>query len=91
MHLHEAFIDDDIEKCEYVLRLFFKSFSTYSVCRLDVRGVNDEKTQLPRILLLMHQWFISSEDLATIFLELYPCATITMFNVITVLDDFTVP
>ncbi|KAK2187594.1 hypothetical protein NP493_161g05024 [Ridgeia piscesae] len=48
-----------------------EKLASLSVECFDVGGPSEDKTEFPRILFLMHQWFVSSEDLATIFLDLY--------------------
>ena len=40
---------------------------------LDSEGeLLEEKKEFPKVLFLMHRWFIPSEELAQKFLDLYP-------------------
>ena len=32
----------------------------------------EDKVEFPRLVFLMHQWYATSEEIATLFLNLYP-------------------
>ncbi|XP_070578559.1 ras guanyl-releasing protein 3-like isoform X1 [Ptychodera flava] len=73
----KAAIADYIEDDKPVISgLNFKAASldklvTICVDSFDDNGDLVEKSPLPRVFFLMHKWFVSSEELATKFLELY--------------------
>ena len=34
--------------------------------------LSEDNAEYPRVLLLMHEWFIKSKDLAQVFFDMYP-------------------
>ena len=48
--------------------------SAYNVVRRkrSDTSADDADNEFPRVMFLMHQWFMSSKDLAELFMDLYP-------------------